>query len=142
LGKGDRNVVVDLLAKHADHLTPPFRLFFCCGKRDPYENDRALADAVLLQCQIFAMQFVLFRPLTTVVNVMLHKYNYYGPWADGPRDWRAPQCYVILIQNLSISTAFAGLLKFYHAVDADLAWCVFPFSVNMLEDCQNFGVRV
>ena len=116
--------MVDLLAKRADHLTPPFRLFFCCS-RDPYENDRALADAILLQCQFFAMQFVLFRPLTTIATVFLNKYQYYGPFgATNGHDYRAPQFYVVLIQNLSIFTAFTGLLKFYHAVDQDLAWYV------------------
>lgn len=122
LGKGDRQIVVDLLTRRADHLTPPFRLFFCC-KRDPYENDRALADAILFQCQFFAMQFVFFRPVTTIVKVVLDKYSYYGPWAEGPNDYRAPQFYIVLIQNLSIFTAFTGLLKFYHAVDKDLEWC-------------------
>jgi hypothetical protein len=123
LGKGDRNAVVDVLTKRADHLTPPFRLFFCC-QRDPYENDRALADAILLQCQLFAMQFVFFRPLTTIAKVVLDHYAYFGPWADGPNDYRAPQFYIALIQNLSIFTAFTGLLKFYHAVDKDLEWYV------------------
>ena len=123
LGKGDRNVVVDVLAKRADHLTPPFRLFFCC-QRDPYENDHDLADAILLQCQFFALQFVFFRPVTTIAKVILAKYNYFGPWgAEGPDDYRAPQFYVTLIQNLSIFVAFTGLLKFYHAVDRDLEWC-------------------
>lgn len=123
LGKGDRNVVVDLLTKRADHLTPPFRLFFCC-RRDPYDSDRHLADSILLQCQFFAMQFVFFRPATTIAKVVLDKYDYYGPFgADGPNDYRAPQFWVALIQNLSIFTAFTGLLKFYHAVDKDLEWC-------------------
>eukprot|EP00934_Nitzschia_sp_Nitz4_P004112 Nitzschia sp. Nitz4//scaffold46_size129759//67957//70162//NITZ4_003506-RA/size129759-augustus-gene-0.9-mRNA-1//1//CDS//3329552610//4102//frame0 len=123
MGKGDRNVVVDILARRADHLTPPFRLFFCC-RPDPYENNHQLADAILLQCQFFAMQFVFFRPVTTIAKVVLAKYQYYGPWgAEGPDDYRAPQFYVSLIQNLSIFTAFAGLLKFYHAVDEDLQWC-------------------
>ena len=115
--------MVDLLARRADHLTPPFRLFFCC-KRDPYENDHHLADAILLQCQFFAMQFVFFRPVTTIAKVVLAKYDYYGPWgAESPNDYRAPQFYVALIQNLSIFIAFTGLLKFYHAVDKDLEWC-------------------
>lgn len=118
LGKGDRNKVVDLLAHHADHLTPPFRLFgfceyLCCGdccRPDPYENNRALADAILLQCQLFAMQFVLFRPLTTTAMVVLGKLKYYGN-GEGPMDYRAPQFYITIIQNLSIFIAFTGLLK-------------------------------
>jgi hypothetical protein len=121
LGKGDRGKVVDLLSKQVDHLTPPFRLFPCCCKPH-YEDDRALADAILTQCQAFTMQFVFWRPVTTIANFLLNKYQYYG-LSDNPHDYRAPQFYVTLIQNLSIFIAFAGLLKFYHAVDKDLEWC-------------------
>ena len=128
LGKGDREAVVDLLARRADHLTPPFRLFgcfeICCGccKPEPYESNRALADDILLQCQFFAMQFVFFRPVTTTAMVVLRQLDYYGA-GDGPTDYRSPQFYITIVQNVSIFTAFAGLLKFYHAVDEDLAWC-------------------
>lgn len=120
LGKGDRNAVVNLLARRADHLTPPFRLCFCC-RPDPYDNPRELADAILLQCQVFALQFVFFRPLTTMAMVLLNKFKYYGG-ADNPHDYRAPQFYILIIQNLSVFMAFTGLLKFYHAVDKDLEW--------------------
>lgn len=127
LGKGDRNVVIDLLARHADHLTPPFRLFGCfelcgCCKGPGYESNRQLADAILLQCQLFAMQFVFCRPLITTAMVVLQKMEYYGA-GDGPMDYRAPQFYLTIVQNISIFVAFTGLLKFYHAVDKDLAWC-------------------
>lgn len=121
LGRGDRSKVIDLLSKQVDHLTPPFRLFPCCCKPN-YEDDRVLADAILTQCQAFAIQFVFWRPATTIANFLLNKYEYYG-LADNPHDYRAPQFYVTLIQNLSIFIAFAGLLKFYHAVDKDLEWC-------------------
>ena len=141
LGKGDRNKVVDLLARRAEHLTPPFRLlgiFEICGfcKPAPFENSRALADAILLQCQLFAMQFVFFRPLTTTAMVVLEKLHYYGA-GTGPEDYRAPQFYITLVQNLSIFTAFAGLLKFYHAVDKDLAWCR-PFAKFLCIKCVVF----
>jgi hypothetical protein len=126
LGKGDREKVVDLLAERADHLPPPVSirsLCFCCCNEHEFENDHAKARAVLLQCQTFAMQFVFWRPVTTIATVMLEKYEYYGPWgAEGPNDWRAPQFYIFLIQNLSIFMAFTGLLKFYHLVDKELAW--------------------
>lgn len=127
LGKGNRSAVVDLLARHADHLTPPFRLFGCfeicgCCVPEPYENNRALADAILLQCQVFALQFVFFRPVTTTGMVVLGKLEYYGA-GDSPKDWRSPQFWLTIVQNISIFVAFTGLLKFYHAVDSDLAWC-------------------
>ncbi|GKY93294.1 hypothetical protein MPSEU_000296900 [Mayamaea pseudoterrestris] len=127
IGKGDRNTVVDHLSKHADHLTPPFRLCGCfeicgCCVPDPYESNRALADAILTQCQVFALQFVLFRPLTTIGGVVCNQLGYYGA-GTGPTDYRSPQFWFTVVQNISIFTAFAGLLKFYHAVDTELAWC-------------------
>mmetsp|Transcript_9407 Transcript_9407/g.13525 ORF Transcript_9407/g.13525 Transcript_9407/m.13525 type:complete len:781 (+) Transcript_9407:3-2345(+) len=121
LGRGDRSAVVDLLAEHADHLSPPMRLDGLCNP-NPYESDRALADAVLLQCQGFAMQFVFLRPLTTITLFVLEKINYYGPTGN-QLDYRSPQFYIIGLQNLSVFGAFTGLLKFYHAVDKDLSWC-------------------
>jgi Fe2+ transport system protein B len=56
IGKGDRSKVVDILATHADHLTPPFRLTAICElcgfcKPPPHEDKRQLADEILLQCQ-------------------------------------------------------------------------------------------
>ena len=145
LGKGDRNVVVDLLAQQDDantgthHLTPPFRLFSCCevmtcGRcciAPQYESSRHLADAILLQCQLFAVQFVFFRPATTTAMVILQKMNYYGPTQylnqmnpDDPMNhFYSPQFYITIVQNISIFVAFTGLLKFYHAVDKELAWC-------------------
>lgn len=127
LGKGDRGAVVDLLSTHVDHLTPPFRLLGCfelcgCCMPEPFESPRAMADAILLQCQVFALQFVFFRPFTTTGMVVLKQLNYFGG-GDGPMDYRAPQFYLTIIQNISIFVAFTGLLKFYHAVDQDLAWC-------------------
>jgi len=120
LGRGDRDAVIDLMVKHADHLTPPFRFDGLCNP-DPYENDRALAEAVLLQCQGFAMQFVFLRPLTTVMQFMIKETNsedvYGSAW------YLKPQLYITVVQNLSVFVAFTGLLKFYHAVDKDLAWC-------------------
>jgi hypothetical protein len=134
LGKGNRSHVVDLLSKHADHLTPPFSLtaiFQLCGccVPEPYENNRALADAILLQCQVFALQFVFFRPVTTTAMVVMKQIGYYGA-GTGPTDYRSPQFYLVIIQNVSIFVAFAGLLKFYHAVQDELAWCR-PFAKFM-----------
>lgn len=121
LGRGNRSAVVDILEKHADHLTPPFR--FCgCLFSDPYENGRELADAVLFQCQSFAMQFVFLRPFLAIAMFTLEKLNYYG-YGESKTDYRSPQFYIVGMQNLSVFVAFTGLLKFYHAVDKDLAWC-------------------
>lgn len=121
LGRGDRAAVVEVLTKHASHLSPPFRFDAFCNK-NPYDTDRALAEAVLLQCQSFAMQFVFLKPSTTLAAFVLEKIKYYGPTGN-PMDYRSPQVYIVGLQNLSVFIAFTGLLKFYHAVDKDLAWC-------------------
>jgi len=118
LGRGDRNAVIDLLAGHADHMKPPLRL---CGLLDggkKYDDDpRAKAEAVLFQCQLFAMQFVLLRPLTSVALVISNALH------TGSRDYTSPQFYIIWIINGSIFVAFSGLVKFYHLVREDLKWC-------------------
>jgi hypothetical protein len=75
-----------------------------------------------MQCQRFAMQFVFLRPLTSIAMFVLEKMDCYG-LGDSPTDYRSPQFYIIGLQNFSVFIAFAGLLKFYHAVDKDLAWC-------------------
>jgi len=122
LGRGDREAVIDLLARHADHLSPPFRFTAWCNPNPWGDNHRELARAVLLQCQLFAMQFVFLRPLTTTAMFVLDKVQYYGPTGN-QMDYRSPQFYLVGVQNLSVFIAFTGLLKFYHAVDKDLAWC-------------------
>lgn len=140
IGKGDRSIVVSVLARYGDHLSPPYRLWSCfeiCGlcPAPSYEdNTTQLADDVLFQCQSFAMQFVFLRPLTTTAIVVLKKFNdydynllsgYYD--GDGHSFYLSPHLIIMVIQNVSIFVAFSGLLKFYHAVDKELAWCK-PFA--------------
>jgi hypothetical protein len=122
IGGGDRSKVIDSLAKEVHHLSPPFRVFFCCGKQE-FENDRALASAILFQCQGFALQFVGWKPVTAISMVVLRKYDYYGPWAEDAMTWKSIQFWVNIIQNVSIFLCFSGLLKFYHAVEKELQWC-------------------
>jgi hypothetical protein len=161
LGKGNREDVVDLLARHADHLSPPIRCFGWCRKELTYitggsgeechmDANRQLADDVLLQCQVFAMQFVFLRPLLTAILFALKKVDYHGPLfgpgspfdhdggsgiedgmmedgsvgAGGMMDYRSPQFYLVILENVSVFLAFSGLLKFYHAVQEDLSWLV------------------
>ena len=161
LGKGDRNTVVELLAKHADHLSPPIRCSFGCCKKHLgagiqicEDEKKQLADDVLLQCQVCAMQFVFLRPLLTAALFILKKVQYYGPMfgpgspfdhhhdnsgedgvddmdsgmggssgGGGLVDYRSPQFYIVILQNVSVFVAFSGLINFYHAVSEDLSWC-------------------
>ena len=119
LGRGDREAVVTRLARHAEHLSPPIRLCGWCYP-NPYENDRAMAHAVLLQCQIFAMQFVFLRPFISILKFTFLKTNF----LTGPdvTFWQSPQTYLSIINNISVFVAFSGLLKIYHAVHHDLSW--------------------
>lgn len=140
LGKGDRDAVVDMLAGHASHLSPPIRCFGWCRKELAYirgedatmDETRRLADDVLMQCQVFAMQFVFLRPLLTAILFTLKKIDYHGPMflADDEQlnagsamiDYRSPQFYLVILENISVFLAFNGLIKFYHAVQDDLSW--------------------
>ena len=61
--------------------------------------------------------------MTAISMVLLKKYDYYGPYAEDAMDWKSIQFWIAIIQNVSTFVAFAGLLKFYHAVDKELAWC-------------------
>lgn len=108
LGRGDRRVAVDTLAAHASHLKPPVRFCgLCCGPAI-YNTDHQLADAVLLQCQVFAMQFVLFKPLTSISRFVLDKTG--AAKGLSHFDYRSPFFYVMLVENLSVFFAFSGTL--------------------------------
>jgi len=121
------------------------------AEHDPEEYQEwkySLADEVLLQCQLFAMQFVFFRPVLTATLFVLKKIDYYGPIMGvihfhignftvgedaygeydedagiGTMGYRSPQFYLVIMENVSVFLAFSGLLKFYHAVQEDLSWC-------------------
>ncbi len=135
LGKGDREQVVDLLAHHADHLDPPMKICGWCRKKDPYPTPRALASAVLLQCQVFAMQFVFLKPLTAIGLFTCQKtdlcaipdthqiIHLWGGLNIPVHALESPVLWLRIVQNISVFVAFSGLLKFYHAVQDDLSWC-------------------
>lgn len=131
LGRGDRNAVVMKLVRHADHLKPPYKCLNCLFHPPPQESDEALANAVLLECQVLAMQFVFFRPATAILSFILEAGGSSGGGDDGDdNQWAyfySPQFFVMMVQNMSVFLAFGGLLKFYHAVRDDLAWCQ-PFA--------------
>lgn len=71
IGRGDRQTVVRTLARHADHLRPPYKFLGCLFHPRPEESDEALANSVLLECQVLAMQFVFLRPATAIVSFVL-----------------------------------------------------------------------
>eukprot|EP00545_Synedropsis_sp_CCMP1620_P005069 CAMPEP_0119008452 /NCGR_PEP_ID=MMETSP1176-20130426/3703_1 /TAXON_ID=265551 /ORGANISM="Synedropsis recta cf, Strain CCMP1620" /LENGTH=453 /DNA_ID=CAMNT_0006960783 /DNA_START=108 /DNA_END=1469 /DNA_ORIENTATION=- len=141
LGRGDRSVAVQTLAKHADHLKNPTSWFKRLYHPPPEESATAKANAVLLECQILAMQFVFCRPLTSVASFVVTtlmikddddatstRNDDGGDTAEQVQKYfTSPQFWISMVQNVSVFLAFAGLLKFYHAVSADLSW-IQPFS--------------
>lgn len=145
LGRGDRSVAVQVLAKHADHLKNPTSCFRRCYHPLPEESPLAKANAVLLECQILVMQFVFCRPLTSIISfvvmtLMVNEENDDTTTTATSTDdhkaatavkvqkfFSSPQFYISMVQNVSVFLAFTGLLKFYHAVSSDLAW-MNPFS--------------
>jgi len=124
LGKGDRDAVVDLLARRTDTLEPPMR---CCGwfrAKYPFGTPRTLANSILLQCQLFAMQFVFLKPLLSislfVINIMNHDRNGMNDKLSLNSIYLIPKFWIIVVQNISVLTAFSGLVKFYHVAQEDL----------------------
>jgi hypothetical protein len=127
LGRGNREVVVDVLAQHANHLAKPTRCLQSFYYPSPDSSDKALANAVLFECQVLAMQFVFFRPLTSIasfVSLTVMEANGTAHAADDDR-WgyfKSPNFYIAMLTNVTVFFAFTGLLKFYHAVREDLVW--------------------
>jgi Organic solute transporter Ostalpha len=147
LGRGNRDVAIRVLSYHSNHLNTPTKLFTSCYHPPPELNDQAKAGAVLLECQIWTMQFVLLRPFTSVARFILEQHakenlmtnntsNRY--LTDTPSDSsgstnnyieyiQSSRFIIDMITNISVFLAFHGLLKFYHAVHHNLQWCK-PFS--------------
>ncbi len=119
LARGNRNAVIDLLAQHADHLRPPIRFLF--WKKQSFASPRHKAEAVLDQCQFLCMQFVLLRPITSIMTIICDAIH------ESTWDYRYPQFYIMWTVNISIFFAFTGLLRFYHVVKNDLNW-INPFA--------------
>ena len=96
IGGGDRHIVVETLSKNTEHLEPPYRLFGWFRKEHTFDTPYEMADAVLLQCQAFAMQFVFLRPLTSMAMFACNSLNYYGSFGATTRsDYRSPQFWIV-----------------------------------------------
>jgi Organic solute transporter Ostalpha len=134
LGRGDRDVVMDRLAQHADHLSSPSKLFSCWYHPHPDSSNSAKAKAILWECQMLCLQFVILRPLTSIASFVIETLTISDD-PDNEKDepentWAyflTPQFAISMVQNISVGLAFGGLLKFYHAIANDLKWCQ-PFS--------------
>jgi Organic solute transporter Ostalpha len=133
LGRGDRDAAVQVLACHADHLRPPAKCLRSFYYPAPETSATAKAHAVLMECQILALQFVFIRPITSLLNFITDTVMENNGMDDEINDggtyayFKSPNFYIAMITNISVFFAFNGLLKFYHAVREDLQWCQ-PFN--------------
>jgi hypothetical protein len=137
LGRGDRETAVQrLAARHLDHpLDPPTRFLRRFYHPAPETSVEANANAVLTECQILCLQFVLVRPLTSIAGFVASSLAIVNDTndSDTTSNWayfRSPNFYIAMVTNASVFFAFTGLLKFYHAVRDDLSWLQ-PFSKFM-----------
>jgi hypothetical protein len=108
--------------KPKEHFIPPLP----CG----YHKNNAVLTAKnwLNQCQLLAMQFVLMKPFLTIIPLVLKLSGTYdidsiSPIQNYAPNWHSPKLYIIILQNISVTLAFYGLLSFYHGVEKDLEWC-------------------
>jgi hypothetical protein len=134
LGKGDRDAVVEILSQHVDHMKAPTRLLGNFYHPPPDTSDKAKANAVLLECQMLCMQFVLIRPMTSIASfVSTTILEGQDSGDESESKWaffRSPYFYIAMVTNVTVFLAFRGLIKFYHIVRDELRWCQ-PFSKFM-----------
>lgn len=134
LGRGERLAAVQVLAQHAPQLHPPTRFLRRYYDPPPELNDAAKANAVLTECQILCLQFVLIRPLTALMHLVLSLLQNNNNENNKELTWWqyliSPSFAVTMLTNVSVFLAFRGLLKFYHACEHDLQWLQ-PFAKFM-----------
>ena len=90
--------------------------------------DRLKAEAVLDQCQMYAMQFVLLRPLTAIAwlvsNQLVQPEQFLDP--------TTPQLYIVIVTNCSIFFAFRGLVRFCELkFEATACYTLYLFSCSL-----------
>ena len=109
------------LGTHSPHSPHSPRSPASPDYHDNRENSpaRMKAEAVLDQCQFYAMQFVFLRPLTAIGWAISNRFVEPQHFLD----YRAPQLYITTVANISIFFAFRGLVSFYHATRSYLQWC-------------------
>ena len=132
----DDSHLVDILLEHgwdededgvrhrSSHFRPPFYYFYCCCEN---KDERAQAAAVLQECRMCIMQFVLLKPVLVLLPYFLRicqlNLDKRPPYHDGHVDFGSTSLYITLCGNVSVGLAFYGLVSFYHAIVDELAWC-------------------
>mmetsp|Transcript_17053 Transcript_17053/g.52367 ORF Transcript_17053/g.52367 Transcript_17053/m.52367 type:complete len:187 (+) Transcript_17053:546-1106(+) len=115
LGEGDVQKCIKALPRELD------RPFVCCLPTCilPRCRVRASASTFLWQCQVAAIQFVILKPVLSLTMFTLGHFDLPEPhvWYS----YRHYQFYITVALNLSVATAFYGLICFYHATHKQLA---------------------
>ncbi|KAJ1440878.1 organic solute transporter Ostalpha-domain-containing protein, partial [Ochromonadaceae sp. CCMP2298] len=117
-----RRATVLSKTRPVEHIRPPCP---CCYR---HHRPTSVAAAWLYQCQLMAAQFVLLKPLLTIIPLLLKATQVYNVdsvpmWINNGVNFKAPNLYIMFAQNLSVALAFYGLLCFYHGTEKDLEWC-------------------
>ena len=118
------NIKSKLLARPQYHVTPPFP----CGYN--INSKKSIAYAFLYQCRLMGLQFVLMKPLLAmlpfIINSIIEADIDDIPYLIGDNNsvnWRCPKLYIVILQNISVTIAFYGLLSLYHGTEKELEWC-------------------
>ena len=98
---GENETVDTTLSDSASSNTTPIRA------AHQAQMARHKAEAVLDQCQTYAMQFVLLRPITAIGWLVSNQLIQ----PKSVIDWRCPQIYIVIVTNVSIFFAFRGLVS-------------------------------
>lgn len=122
LGRGNRDVAVNVLARHASHLKKPFRCLNGFFHPSPDTSDNAMANAVLLECQILCMQFVFVRPMTSIASFVATSLADDDEISIDSNFFTSPIFFIAMVTNVSVFLAFTGLMKLYHAIKDDVGW--------------------
>jgi hypothetical protein len=113
--------VINKTAKPSVHIKPACP---CCYV---HHKPTSVAAAWLYQCKLMVMQFVILKPIMTLVPSLLRAFkidvDMVAPFHDQTIEWTSPRLYILFIQNISVAVAFYGLLSFYHGTEKDLEWC-------------------
>ncbi|EQC40385.1 hypothetical protein SDRG_02283 [Saprolegnia diclina VS20] len=109
LGEGSDERVIAILRTLPD-LPHPFPLNHCYK---PIKMDKTF----LRDCKMAAMQFVVLKPLTTFIAIVL---EHYGLYDEGRFTIARGYLYLSLVLNCSITYAFYYLVLFYLALGAHL----------------------
>ena len=134
--------MVDLLAKHAGHLPDPARFLRRFYDPPPEVSDEAKANAVLMECQICAMQFVLVRPVTSILSFMVFAMGNDSNQSTAAGYFLSFNFAIAMIENVSVFFAFSGLLKFYHAVAEDLVSVLCCVCMHACIACGRYSAEV